>query len=307
MKIKNDNYFLISGFMVNRLGLKGNALLVYAIIYGFSQDGETWFNGSRQYLCDFTGASKSTIDRTLLELEASGLITKYTETRNGVSFNIYKANEVGVVKMTNDTLVKMNRGVVKMNTNNIDNNIDINNIDKENIIIDNNIKEIYDYWNSCDIIKHNNLTQDMINVLKKLLNEFDVEQLQECIEHYSEAYHSEYQYCKYKWNLLTFFKQKNAWLEFLDDGSKWNNYLRWKQENKPVSRTNNMELDLDSKPDTINGNTPNLEIRAERYFENLYHNNIDKYYTELEKLKAKDIKLAQYVIKQVENGGFDEL
>ena len=107
--------------------------------------------------------------------------------------------------------------------------------------------------------KHNNLTQDMINVLKKLLNEFDVEQLQECIEHYSEAYHSEYQYCKYKWNLLTFFKQKNAWLEFLEDGSKWNNYLRWKQENKPTSKPNtNMELDLDTKPDTINGNIPNL-------------------------------------------------
>ena len=53
-KVKEENYISISGWMVTRLGLKGNELLVYAIIYGFSQDDETMFTGSLQYLADWT-------------------------------------------------------------------------------------------------------------------------------------------------------------------------------------------------------------------------------------------------------------
>ena len=36
-KIKNENYVLIQGWMINELKLKGNELLIYALIYGFSQ------------------------------------------------------------------------------------------------------------------------------------------------------------------------------------------------------------------------------------------------------------------------------
>ena len=36
-KIKNENYVVIQGWMVNELNLKGNDLMVYAIIYGFTQ------------------------------------------------------------------------------------------------------------------------------------------------------------------------------------------------------------------------------------------------------------------------------
>ena len=35
----NENYILITGWMVNELKLKGSELFVYALIYGFSQDG----------------------------------------------------------------------------------------------------------------------------------------------------------------------------------------------------------------------------------------------------------------------------
>ena len=68
-RIKDENYYQIQGWMINRLGLKGVSLSVYAIIYGFSQDGENEYTGSLQYLCDFCGGvSKPTIINALKSL-----------------------------------------------------------------------------------------------------------------------------------------------------------------------------------------------------------------------------------------------
>lgn len=90
--MRDENYYVINGFMRNRLELKGVALNVFAIIWGFSQDGESEFTGSRQYLCDFTGATPPTVDKALKDLIEQGLLIKKTETRNGVIFNSYKVN-----------------------------------------------------------------------------------------------------------------------------------------------------------------------------------------------------------------------
>ena len=89
-KIKDDNYFLVSGWMLNRLKLKGVPLQVFSIIYGFSQDGEGSFTGSLQYLCDFTNSSKNTILKALKELTEKGYIAKTENFINGVRFCTYK-------------------------------------------------------------------------------------------------------------------------------------------------------------------------------------------------------------------------
>ena len=93
MAVRDDNYFQVSGWMLNKLHLKGTALEVYAIIYGFSQDGESEFTGSLQYLCDFTGGTtKPTIIKALKELTAKQYIIRREEFVNNVQFNRYKAN-----------------------------------------------------------------------------------------------------------------------------------------------------------------------------------------------------------------------
>lgn len=101
-KIRDDNFYLIGGWMINRLGLKGTALQIFAIIYGFSQDGEGEFKGSLKYLCDFTGASRSTVIRALNDLAERGLILKVESQINGVQFNTYRAvaPDTGGIKMT---------------------------------------------------------------------------------------------------------------------------------------------------------------------------------------------------------------
>jgi hypothetical protein len=83
---------MVSGWMLNRLNLKGAALQVFAIIYGFSQDGESYFTGSLQYLSDFTNASKPTVIKALKELVDKAYLVKIENEMNGVKFNKYKAN-----------------------------------------------------------------------------------------------------------------------------------------------------------------------------------------------------------------------
>lgn len=116
-KIRDDNYYQVSGWMINRLKLKGAALQIYAIIYGFSQDGESSFTGSLQYLCDFTNVSKNTVIKALKDLVELDYIIKTENFINGVQFNTYKINALVVQKLhwgsaeTEQGVVqKLNRG-----------------------------------------------------------------------------------------------------------------------------------------------------------------------------------------------------
>ena len=52
-------YIVIQDWMISDLQLKGNELLTYALIYGFSQDGESEFKGSLKYISEFLGVKKN--------------------------------------------------------------------------------------------------------------------------------------------------------------------------------------------------------------------------------------------------------
>lgn len=91
-RIKDENYYQISGWMLNRLNLKGTELQVFAIIYGFSQDGESMYTGSLNYLSDWLGTSRPTTIKALKGLVDKGYILKEQLEMNGVTFNRYRAN-----------------------------------------------------------------------------------------------------------------------------------------------------------------------------------------------------------------------
>lgn len=78
--VKDNNFITIQGWMRTQLNLKGNELLIYALIYGFSQDGESRFKGSRKYIADWCGCSMNTVDRSLGSLVNKGLLAKYPHT-----------------------------------------------------------------------------------------------------------------------------------------------------------------------------------------------------------------------------------
>lgn len=90
MKFSNENFITIAGWMVKDLGLSGNELIIYATIYSFSQDGESTFYGSRQYLAEWCNCSLRTVQNSLNTLIEMGLIEQ-VEVKSGV-FVKYRAN-----------------------------------------------------------------------------------------------------------------------------------------------------------------------------------------------------------------------
>lgn len=96
-KVNRKNYVSVQGFMVRDLQLKGNELLIYAIIYGFSQAENQVFSGSLQYLADWTNSTKQGVLRCLKSLIKKGFIQKNDKTINGVKFCEYCATDLNTV------------------------------------------------------------------------------------------------------------------------------------------------------------------------------------------------------------------
>ena len=126
-KVKDKNYVVIQGWMVNKLKLKGNELLVYALIYGFSQSENQKYAGSLQYLADWTNSTKQGVLKNLKLLVEKGFIQKEERMINGIKFCEYYATEFnGVLNKVEWGIKQSLTGGIKQS---LTNNIDINNIE----------------------------------------------------------------------------------------------------------------------------------------------------------------------------------
>ena len=77
-----------------RESFEGKEADVFAVINGFSQEGQGCFYGSLSPLSQFCGIkSKTTTQRILKSLVAKGAIVKTDELHNGVKFCTYKVNK----------------------------------------------------------------------------------------------------------------------------------------------------------------------------------------------------------------------
>ena len=164
-EVTDKNYIVIQSFMVSELGLKGNELLIYAIIFGFSQTTGQAFHGSLTYLESWTNSTRHTVISSLKSLVEKGLIEKEEQTINGVKYCSYRvknstdeAQEVvqklhgGSAKIAQEVVQKLHEGSAKTAPNNILYNIVDNIVD--NNIVENaekhdtkTITEIVDYLN----------------------------------------------------------------------------------------------------------------------------------------------------------------
>ena len=130
-KVNRENYIVVNGWMLTDLKLKGNELLVYACIYGFSQAENQVFNGSLQYLADWTNSTKQGVIKNLKSLEEKGYIVKSEKYINGVKFCEYYTTEL------NKLLNNVNEGIKQSLTGDIKQSLP-NNISLDNT---NNIKD----------------------------------------------------------------------------------------------------------------------------------------------------------------------
>lgn len=150
--MKDSNYYQIAGWMGNHLHLRGNDLICFAVIYGFSQDGESQFKGKLDYLEECMFASRPTALLSLKKLLECGFIEKEEVKINGRKYCYYSTlvdfdgGKVIYRKPTKEPLVGTDKEPlpttskeplpmtgkeplpVYKDNNNIDNNINNNNI-----------------------------------------------------------------------------------------------------------------------------------------------------------------------------------
>lgn len=110
--VRDNNFFVVHGWMINQLGLKGSELELYAIIYGFSQAKDTEFTGSLQYLSDWVGLTRQNTCRRLQSLVEKGLLIKTDVFTNGVKTCKYTC----VVETATGVLSKQQRGIAETAT-----------------------------------------------------------------------------------------------------------------------------------------------------------------------------------------------
>ena len=122
--MKSTNYIVIQGWMCKELGLKGNELLVFALIYGFSQDGESKFSGGRRYISETFDITLPTVDKVLQSLVAKNFIEKQSadDYKHTDSYYITDWVSEGVVKKlyegSKETLLGGSKETLLNNTNN---------------------------------------------------------------------------------------------------------------------------------------------------------------------------------------------
>lgn len=113
---------------------------------------------------------------------------------------------------------------------------------------------IFENWISKNIKKHRSLTNDIKNAIDRTLKEYSQDQLIEAINNYSVMYNDKsYKWCNYQWGLHEFLlrKDKDGIRQlglFLNDGSKYVNYLK----NKKIERTSNKQVNSEELEEWAN-------------------------------------------------------
>lgn len=126
--IKDNNFINIQGWMITSLGLKGNQLLVFACIHGFTQDKENWFEGTQAYLAEWCSTSKKCISQNLKELCEAKLLIKEETYIKGIKMCKYKINFPQIEKICAEELEE---------TAEIENNYKLIDEEEKNSIVEN--------------------------------------------------------------------------------------------------------------------------------------------------------------------------
>jgi len=142
----NDNgYINIQGWMITRLGLKGNELILFALIYGFSQDGQSDFHGSITYIQKALQISRPSVVSLLKKLREKGYIQKTKESHYRAVVKKLNYPLEKVVKKLNHTskvsLLPTSKETLLNNNNNNNNN---NNEQSSEFSFDEEVKKLED-------------------------------------------------------------------------------------------------------------------------------------------------------------------
>lgn len=213
--MKKENYIVVQYWMVTNYNLTGNELLIYALIHGFNQDGETFFNGSIGYISEFLNISKRSVIEILKKLVDKKLIIKQELYINGVKFCKYK------------TFTTSEETSPPPSEETSPNNLASHSIE---IYI-----PVLEKWNSLNIISHSK------EVVKSKWQKKHTEQVKlygqdkvfKAMENYATIIHGSSYFFDYKWPLWDFIAR--GLYKFLDEASPLENFKAKKIEAKNSS------------------------------------------------------------------------
>ena len=172
--MKSESFVVIQGWMCNELNLKSNELLVFALIYGFSQDNASVFSGSRKYIADTFNITLPTVDKTLSSLVEKNLIIKEQLTDANNTLRNYYYVDIDYIKTLRGGSKETLQGVVKKfdggSKETLHNNID--NITNSNIDNKNNSKELLQ--NLPTSSKKKNVYQKCLDMINEFTDDLEI-------------------------------------------------------------------------------------------------------------------------------------
>ena len=110
--MKENNYITIPGFLRTRLDLKGSELIITALIYGYSQDGNSWFMGKTEYIAEWAGITDKNVLRSLKSLTEKGILEKKEMFVNNKAKRCYYRFNFECAELQNSTVAGYQNGTV---------------------------------------------------------------------------------------------------------------------------------------------------------------------------------------------------
>ena len=172
--VKNENYLVIQGWMITELKLKGNELLIYAIIYGFSQNNQQ-FTGSHRYLADWCNSTRQGIMKNIESLIKKNLLEKKEIFINNVKFCRYRTLDINVEYLQG--VNKVDRDGKQSLHNNKENTIDNNLLDNIDFLLF--MEKQNELANKCELSIIKSFTEKRKKKLFELLEKYTQEEILE--------------------------------------------------------------------------------------------------------------------------------
>ena len=210
--------------------LKANEKLLFAEITSLTNK-KGYCYASNDYFAELYSVQKGAISKWISGLEKFGYLSREIIKDNKgqiIERRLYINSSLGGM------VQKDNRGMVQ----------------KDQYINKyiNNIYSLFEKWNSKEkVIKHKKLTKDMERYCLKALELYDYDEISIAIDRLNNAVADEDYYYNYKWSFYNFFKQKNGYLSWLDEGQQYNNYLEFKSsgvKGKEFKNKNQADTDI---------------------------------------------------------------
>lgn len=98
------------------------------------------------------------------------------------------------------------------------------------------ISNIFNYWNTKNIIVHRELNNDISKAIEKALKTYNETEIKTCIDRYATVLNDKSYFLNYKWSLKDFLSRKDGISSFTDEGSKWNSYQEFLISPKPIGK-----------------------------------------------------------------------